>query len=215
MPTTSSKAIAAFYMQKIPLKDVLPINKDLSSAKENTMISAMGSPKIPLTTSCQNARASDIVKAAMVTEKVTDFLRLTGIRPAVQSAKNILATVFKDFADLRDVLRTEGMLCTRYRKPTSGKKSTEISNHSWGTAIDFKIDGYDAPRNTGNSIPRFIAVLLPYFNRSGWYSGIAFNDTMHFEVAEETIRKWSDNRMLIEESVRQKRTTWRPLDLRS
>ena len=29
--------IAAFYMEKIPLKDVLPINKNMNSAQENTM----------------------------------------------------------------------------------------------------------------------------------------------------------------------------------
>jgi len=116
---------------------------------------------------------------------------LTGLKPAVESAKAVLDSVVKDHPDLEGVLSTAGMLCVRYRKPTSGKKSTAISNHSWGTTIDFKIVGFDAPGNTGSTIPKFIAVMLPYFNEAGWYSGIAFHDSMHFEVSEEMIRKWS------------------------
>ena len=192
MPTAADKRLAASFMEKVPLTDVLPINRNMHSATEHTMISIMGSPRIPLTTKCQNGRASDIVKDLAVTETITEMFALTGIRPALDSAKAVLSDVFQETPDLKTVLSTEGMLCTRYRKPTSGRKSTAISNHSWGTAIDFKIVGFDAPGNTGRTIPKFIALLLPHFNRAGWFSGIAFHDTMHFEVSEEMIRKWSN-----------------------
>jgi hypothetical protein len=182
----------------VPLADVLPINKNVSSATENTMVSLMGSPKIPLTTKCQNARGSDIVKALAVTQKITDLFSLTGLTPALESAKRALDAVFKEAPELKKVLSTEGMLCTRFRKPTSGKKSTKISNHSWGTAIDFKIVGFNAPGSTGNTIPRFVAIMLPHFNKEGWFSGIAFHDTMHFEVSEELIRTWSKEGKLSE-----------------
>ena len=78
-------------MEKIPLKDVLPINKNMNSAQENTMVSTLGSPKLPLTTNRQDARASDIVKSALVSEKITDILSLRGLRPAMQSAKDTLS----------------------------------------------------------------------------------------------------------------------------
>ena len=187
----TKKEIAAFFMKPVPLMDSLPINTGLRSATEHTMVSILGSPKLPLTTKCQSERASDLVKSLQATEKVSSTFRLTGIKPALASVKTILAGVFAANPDLETVLSTEGMLCVRFRKPTSGKKSTAISNHSWGTAIDFKIVGFDAPANTGGKIPRFIALLLPAFNAAGWFSGIAFHDTMHFEVSEETIRKWS------------------------
>jgi hypothetical protein len=196
MPTAATKKLAASLMEKIPLTEVLPINRDLRSATEHTMISIMGSPRIPLTTKCQNTRASDLVKSLTATEKITDIFSLTGIRPALDSVKAVLASIFEDHPDLKLVLSTEGMLCTRFRKPTSGKKSTQISNHSWGTAIDFKIVGFGAPGNTGAKIPKFIAIMLPHFHSAGWFSGIAFHDTMHFEVAEETIRKWSKDGLL-------------------
>jgi hypothetical protein len=33
--------------------------------------------------------------------------------------------------------------------------------------------------------------MIPHFNKEGWLSGIAFNDSMHFEIADETIKKMS------------------------
>lgn len=84
------------------------------------------------------------------------------------------------------------MFSVRLRKPTDGSVSKEISNHAWGTAIDFKLVGATVPGNTGSVVPRFIAILVPFFNEAGWFSGIAFRDMMYFEVAEQTIRRWSE-----------------------
>ena len=91
-----------------------------------------------------------------------------------------------------DVLRTQGMLNVRLRKPIHGT-STKISNHAWGTAIDFNLAGMDAPGDNHNAIPRFVAALVKPFNDAGWFSGIAFHDDMHFEVAEETIAEWASD----------------------
>lgn len=57
--------------------------------------------------------------------------------------------------------------------------------------MDFKVVGFDAPANTGGSVSAFIALLIPLFNKVGWYSGVGFRDTMHFEVSEERIREWA------------------------
>jgi hypothetical protein len=179
------------YSEMIPLTSVLPINTGLRSATEHTMVSILGSPRLPLTTSDQPKRASDLVKKMKTSATLTAHISVDGIKPAIESLINVLKEVFDHEPPLKNVLGTEGMLNVRYRKPTSGKKSTQISNHAWGTAIDFKIVGKQAPGNTGGKLPRFIAILIPFFNRAGWFSGIAFHDTMHFEVAEETIREWS------------------------
>jgi len=159
------------------------------------MISLLGSPQLPLTTDCQNERASPRVKALAVTQLVTSKMRATGIRPAVESLREVLAAAIEAERslghDLDAVLGSQGMLCARFRKPTSGVPSTKVSNHAWGTAIDLNVVGHDAPGNTHDAIPRFIAALLPFFNRGGWYSGIGFSDTMHFEVADGTIHAWA------------------------
>jgi len=58
-----------------------------------------------------------------------------------------------------------------------------------GKGSPHSVVGFDAPGNTKQNVPQFIAAMIPHFNKEGWLSGIAFNDSMHFEVADETI-KW-------------------------
>jgi len=186
-------ALARHFMQRVELADLLPINKGLTSAQEQTMISLLGSPHMPLTTVGQNDRASDLVKRHVVTERMSPLFRLTGLKPAIDDVTAVLAKAFAKEPDLQKVLSTEGMLSVRMRKPTDGSISTHVSNHAWGTAVDFKIVGFDAPANTGQTVPRFVALLIPLFNAAGWFSGVGFNDTMHFEVSEERIRKRSQD----------------------
>ena len=185
--------LARRYMQRVDLSDVLPINRGLTSASEGTMISLLGSPQTPLTTDAQNERASSLVKRNLVLERMSPLFRLTGLKPAVADVKAVLDQAFAAEPGLKSVLSTEGMLSVRMRKPTDGSVSTKISNHAWGTAVDFKIVGFEAPANTRDTIPRFIAILIPLFNAVGWYSGVAFHDSMHFEVSEERIRDWAKN----------------------
>jgi hypothetical protein len=179
----------------VPLQDLLPINAGLRSAQEETMISLLGSPQLPLTTDDQPDRASPLVKALKVSGRLSPNIRVTGIRPAVASLEQVLQKAFAQEAqaghDLASVLDDDGMLVVRFRRPTSGHPSTKVSNHAWGTAVDFRIVGHDPPGNTHGMIPRFIAVLLPFFNADGWFSGIGFADTMHFEVADGTIHDWA------------------------
>lgn len=188
--------IARHYSQRVDLADLLPINKGLTSAREETMISLLGSPRMPLTTVGQNERASDLVKRNVVLERMSPLFRLTGLVPAIADLKKVLKKAFDKEPDLATVLSTEGMLSVRMRKPTDGSVSTHISNHAWGTAVDFKIVGFDAPANTGSTVPLFIAILIPLLNDAGWFSGVGFRDTMHFEVSEERIRKWASDHTL-------------------
>ena len=185
-------------MEGVPLDDLLPINKGLSSAQQHTMISLLGSPQMPLTRESQPERASPLVKRNIAVERMSPQFRLTGLKPALADVKSILDRAFGDHPDLKTVLSTEGMLSVRMRKPASGGISTKISNHAWGTAVDFKIIGYDAPINTGDTVPLFIALLMPLFHDAGWYSGVAFNDPMHFEVSEEKIRQWMQDEIFKE-----------------
>jgi len=189
MAKPAVSAAAASFMKPVPIKDILPINVGLSPAQEATMISILGSPSTPLTTACQNTKASAKVKDLQETRRMSDVFRLTGIRPALDSVQKVLKDVFAENPGLEAVLSTEGMLCVRRRKPTSGAVSKKLSNHSWGTAVDFKIAGFNAPGNTKLNVPKFIAAMVPHFNKQGWLSGIAFNDSMHFEVADETIKQ--------------------------
>lgn len=132
----------------------------------------------------------------MTTRRMTPHFSLTGIKPAVDSVEKVLAKVTEAHPELIEQLSTEGMICVRHRNPAHGPPSSVASNHSWGTAVDFKLRGGQAPKATGEVVPRFVAMLVPFFNEAGWFSGIGFDDAMHFEVADETIRKWARDGLL-------------------
>ena len=44
-----------------------------------------------------------------------------------------------------------------------------------------------------------LAAMAPFFNAEGWFWGVGFNsfeDGMHFEIADETIRQWQADGVL-------------------
>jgi len=180
----------------VPISTIPSLNVGLSSAKLPTMIELMGAPREPLVNNeCRNDQASPAVTRLLVTLRMTPNFRLTGIKPAVEAVQAILAKVKDAHPDLIDRLSTEGMICVRHRNTSHGP-TNDPSNHSWGTAVDFKLLGGHAPIGTGAVVPRWLAMLVPFFNQAGWYSGIGFDDAMHFEVAEQTIRKWAQDGLL-------------------
>lgn len=179
-------------LDQVPISSLTGLNRGLHSCPSSTMIELMGRPREPLVQrECRNDQACDAVKRLLETRRMTPHFRLSGIKPALDSVEAVLAKVKAARPDLIEQLSTEGMICVRHKNPTSGAPSTDPSNHSWGTAVDFKFGNGEAPANTGSKVPRWIAIMVPFFNEAGWFSGIAFNDTMHFEVADETIRQWA------------------------
>jgi hypothetical protein len=181
----------------VPVSSIPSLNANLSSATLRTMTGAMGAPREPLVDDdCRNDQASPMVARLLETRRMTPNFRLTGIKPALDSVEQVLAKVKAAHPELIDRLGTEGMICVRHRRPPHGSPSREASNHSWGTAVDFKLNDGEAPQNTLPNVPRWVAILVPFFNEAGWYSGIGFDDAMHFEVADETIRKWQHDGLL-------------------
>lgn len=184
------------FSDMVPLSSLQALNAGLHSATEATMISVLGSPIMPLTIVDQPNRVSPVVKPLLVTKAVTKNIRVTGIKPAVDSLQQVLDQVRQSQPDLIDVLGTAGMINVRLRKPTTGPPSTEISNHAWGTAIDFNIDKQKPPGNTGKQVPLGIAILVPFFNKARWFSGISFADAMHFEASDELVHQWAKDGLL-------------------
>ena len=115
----------------VPISSIPALNKDLTSAQEDTMVAVMGAPREPLiATDCRNDQASLAVKRLTETRRMTDQFRLTGIKPALDSVQEILAKVKTAHPELIDRLSTEGMLCVRHRNPTSGPPSTTMRRAS-------------------------------------------------------------------------------------
>lgn len=124
--------------------------------------------------------------ALMVTESVGPF-RVTGIRPAVASLRDVLAQVRRDIPELYPLLGNAGMLVNRLQRGSS----TALSNHAFGTAIDFYIDKFLTQRGS-NASNRGLDALAPYFNRAGWYWGATFStdDAMHFECSTSLLNSF-------------------------
>jgi hypothetical protein len=167
------------------------INPGLHSAKNTTMLQILGRARDTFDHTCRPA-TRDPLKSLLVTADVGPF-RATGIRPAVESLRDVLAQVKQAHPEIHAILSTAGMFCARL---IAGSQS--ISNHSWGTAVDISVGGIldgvqtQSARLDGKTLAG-LAAMAPFFNQAGWYWGAGFStfeDGMHFEVADETIRKW-------------------------
>jgi hypothetical protein len=160
------------------------INQGVSPAHQITMLSLLGNPRSSFDQTCRPV-TNPALAALVQTDNVGPF-RVTGLSPAVQSLKEVLAEVRSDAPAVFEALGTAGMLCARNVRGST----TSISNHSWGTAIDLTLDGQlDTPGN--GTVQAGMAQIAPIFNRHGWFWGAAFprEDGMHFELSDETIRR--------------------------
>jgi hypothetical protein len=176
--------------------DLVPLpaamNPGLSAARQWTMKTLLDLPRRDLDGRCQPV-TNMALKPLMVTESVGPF-RVTGLRPAVESLRQVLADVARELPDLHGRLGSAGMLCCRLVRGSS----VSLSNHSWGTAIDLTIDGKLDGRGDGR-VQRGLLALAPIFNDHGWYWGAAFRieDAMHFEVSDELMRRWNAEKRLL------------------
>ena len=164
----------------------------LKGTKNSHMIPLLGNPRSSYGQECREVQ-NRALAARMKTEDVGPF-RVTGLDLAVDSLREIMNHIAAEQPKVHSALSSAGMLCCRFVRGSS----TAISNHSWGTAIDLKIDGKLDKR--GNDRVQFgLTLIAPIFNRHGWYWGAGFptEDGMHFEVSLQLLRKWRDQGRLM------------------
>lgn len=139
------------------------------------------------------------MKELLETRNVGPF-KVRGIKPFLDLLARVFAMVKAGNPALYAALGTEGVLCVRYVRG-----STNISNHSWGTAIDIKIlnsdtGEYELDLPLGNGTVQVGCLeLYKYFREEGmttgewcfWGAGFGREDGMHFEASDELIRMWS------------------------
>lgn len=85
------------------------------------------------------------------------------------------------------VLGHRGMLVVRYVRGST----TNVSNHSWGTAIDLTIENILDIRGD-NTVQFGLHLISGIFNRNGWYWGAGFRteDAQHFEVGSALVQTY-------------------------
>jgi len=113
-------------------------------------------------------------------------LKVSGLRPAVESLRRILTRVREENPALWAELGHCGMLCCRRVRGGS-----EPSRHSWGCAIDLTFGGRVDPPGDG-LCQRGLMEVYRYFREEGWYWGAVFSreDAMHFEVSNQQFKRW-------------------------
>jgi hypothetical protein len=173
---------------KVPLPPRDAMNAGLSACQERTMMTRFGKPG-ELTDDCSEATGPF---RARVRERfdVGPF-RVSGLDYAVESLKQLFSEVKTAMPDVHAAVKNDGMLCVRHRRTNK----SVYSNHSWGTAIDLYF-GAGVVDQGVHLAHRGNLLLMPYFNRYGWYWGAGFSgdsvDSLHFEMSEETILKMPD-----------------------
>ena len=168
------------------------INPGVSAARQATMLSILGRPG-ELTENCSPVTDQRLARLMVESADVGPF-QVTGIRPAVEALQRLFAAVRQAEPALFSSLGTAGMLCVRRVRRTSPPPSPNFSNHSWGTAIDIKIDGVLDPVGNGQAM-RGLVLLHPFFNAERFFWGAGFGgggeDSMHFEASDELVQDWS------------------------
>jgi hypothetical protein len=189
--TAGGSSAAPTLSDRVPIPPLNQMNVGLSACNESTMLKKFGTPG-NLTQDCSAATGA-FIKRVRQSFDVGPF-KVTGLDYAVESLLQVFSDVRKDNSQLFDQVKNAGMLCVRARRQNPG----HFSNHSWGTAIDIFF-GTDVVPQGMRLAHRGNLLLAPYFNRHGWYWGAGFSgdsvDTMHFELADETIARISDQPM--------------------
>jgi len=175
----------------IAFTDLVPIpsgiNEGLHSARNSMMCSLLGNPRSTYSVNCSREGPTGALGRRIVWGKSVGLFNVSGFDLAVDSLREVFEEVSTVYPELADALSSYGMLCCRYVRGSR----TSISNHSWGTAIDLKIDGkLDEPYN--KKVQYGLTLLAPIFNKHGWFWGASFRheDGMHFEISQEKMLQW-------------------------
>lgn len=166
-------------------------NRGVTQPGNRVMLEVLGHPRDSYSTECQ-AVTQPRLKALMETRQIGP-IRVTMVKPALDSLERILAELQKSEPDIYSALGTAGAMCARLIRGSR----TAVSNHSWGTAIDLKLEGQlDGFADGGTQFG--LLLLAELFNKEGWYWGATYSreDSMHFEVGVETMRKWQAEGLL-------------------
>ncbi|WP_210528259.1 M15 family metallopeptidase [Rubellimicrobium arenae] len=161
-------------------------NKGITQPRNRTMIEILGQPRDSYGTDCQPV-TNPRLRSLLDTRQVGP-IQVTMLRPALDSLERVLTRLQANEPDIYAKLGTAGALCARFIRGST----SSISNHSWGTAIDLTLAGeLDGFADGGTQLG--LVLLAEYFNEEGWFWGATYGreDSMHFEVGEETLRAWA------------------------
>jgi hypothetical protein len=165
-------------------------NGGITQPRNRTMLEVLGRPRDDLGSDCRTVTNPRL--ASLLETRTVGPITVTMVRPALDSLGRIMDRLRATEPDIYAKIGTAGALCARLIRGSSG-----ISNHSWGTAIDLTMEGVlDGFGDGGTQLG--LVILAEYFNDEGWFWGATYGreDSMHFEVGEETLRAWAAQGLL-------------------
>lgn len=167
------------------------LNTGLTPLSMGALEEIFGMPAPELSQKCAPPSSERLV-ALLETRDVGPFkARLIG--PALDSLERVLGAVKDSYPALYRQLRTYGGFCARLVRGSEDN----ISRHGFGLAIDISIGGtLDA---MGDGKTQFgLLILHEFFLEEGWIWGASFGreDSMHFEVSAELLRRWRDEGLI-------------------
>jgi len=161
------------------------INNGLQAVGNSYMLQKLGNPRESYSADCQPMTNATLRKS--VASDVVGPLKVTGLKPAIASLRQVVDQIRILQPQVFQGLGHAGMLCCRWQRGST----SAISNHSWGSAIDIKINGILDPRGD-NQVQFGLTLIAPIFNSFGWYWGAGFptEDGMHFEASRSLVESW-------------------------
>ncbi len=190
-PTVTTLDPSTDHVEVEEMTEVMTLNRSrfnlgITQPNNRVMLEVLGRPRQNLSQDCKSITNPDI-KSLLETRQVGP-IRVTLIRPAMESLERIMAKLEETEPEIYQAIGTAGAICARFVRGSS----RSISNHSWGTAIDIKLEGkLDGFGDGGTQFGLLLVAEL--FNEEGWFWGATYTreDSMHFEVGVEKLREWA------------------------
>lgn len=182
------------YKKRVAIPSPESINGGLTYCRPSTMLAIFGSPRAQLTSECMPPTNAKLKKSLGLYD-VGPF-RVYGLKAMAEKLTRLFAKVKKEKPELYAMLGTAGVTCCRLVRGTDNIPS----NHAFGGAIDLTIGG-DLDAVGDGKCQKGLLDLYPYFHNEGFYWGCEFRgpreDSMHFELADETVRKLHAQKKLV------------------
>lgn len=192
-------------MKYVP-RPTLGVNTRLSPCKASTLRRLLGEPSRSYSSKCTTP-TNPKIKGMLVTKDISPIegfkFRVTGLAPAVKLLELGFDELEKVHPGFVKRLGSAGMTCSRFIRGSSRTPS----NHSWGTAIDFTLDGILDAYGDG-MVQADLFILYSILKNFGFFWGVSFSkeDGMHFELADETVRVLAKLNWEVPDDIQQFRT---------
>ena len=177
--------IAGNYAQVVLVADRRNLNKGLTVPTPSFMTERFGAPREDLSSDCQPMTNPRL--ASLLLDQQVGPVQVKMLKPAIDSLQTVFDNIKRADPDLYNRINTAGSLCVRFIRGST----SNVSNHSFGTAVDLNIDGVLDSLGDGRT-QLGLTIMSDFFNAEGWVWGAAYGreDSMHFEVSEEKIDEW-------------------------